>query len=80
VSPTALREFTSTMSSPLLHAPLESAVDVSFWTELARMKLEKLQLSEAPLHLRGFLSASNGGVSSPLQLTADSLDVTTVRQ
>ena len=68
------------MSSPLLHAPLESAVDVSFWVELARMKLEELQLSEASLPLRGFMAPSNGGVSSPLQLTADSLDVATARQ
>ena len=66
--------------SSLLHAPLESSVDVSFWTELARMKLEELQLSEAPLHLWGFLSPSSGGVSAPLQLTADSLDVAKVRQ
>ena len=53
---------------------------MSFWTELARMKLEELQLSEAPLHLWGFLSPSSGGVSAPLQLTADSLDVAKVRQ
>ena len=64
----------------LLHAPLQSAVDVSFWTELARLKLEELKLSEEPLPIDGFLSPSSGvDVAGQLQLTADSFDSSQVR-
>ena len=41
----------------LLFAPLESSVSSSFWTELARLKLDELRLSELPLDVAGAFAA-----------------------
>jgi hypothetical protein len=41
----------------LLFAPLESSVSSSFWTELARLKLDELRLSERPLDVVGASAA-----------------------
>ena len=41
----------------LLFSPLESSVSSSFWTELARLKLDELRLSELPLDIVGASAA-----------------------
>ena len=43
----------------LLFSPLESSVSSSFWTELARLKLDELRLSELPLEVFGASAAHN---------------------
>jgi|MDSW01.3.fsa_nt_gb ubiquitin-like modifier-activating enzyme ATG7 len=49
--------------------PWQSAVDPSFWSELARRKLETVGLSEAPATVDAlYAPASNAVVSSPAQL------------
>ena len=53
--------------------PLSSAVDVSFWTELARLKLDILQLSSAPLPiLASYTAATHARQPSQLLLGASS--------
>ena len=47
--PTEPNSTTTSYPSLLQFQPFSSAVDVSFWTELARLKLDILQLSSAPL-------------------------------
>ena len=60
---------------------IESAVDASFWTALAKRKLEEWQLDESPKAIRGFLGVNaHSGVSSPLLLDASSLDTGGPRQ
>ena len=66
--------------SLLQYAPMESSVDASFWTELARLKLEELGLSTAPRSITGFLSLARSNVASPLQLTSASLAKSEVRR
>ncbi len=63
----------------LQYAPLESSVDASFWTELARLKLEEYKLSEVPRAIYGFLSLARHDVASPLQLNSASLAEAEVR-
>ena len=49
----------------LLFSPLESSVSSSFWTELARLKLDELRLSELPLDIVG-ASAAHAVISALL--------------
>eukprot|EP00879_Flechtneria_rotunda_P028816 GHRR01031044.1.p1 GENE.GHRR01031044.1~~GHRR01031044.1.p1 ORF type:complete len:188 (+),score=59.67 GHRR01031044.1:256-819(+) len=46
------------MASTLKFCPLQSCVDVSFWAELSNRKLEQYQLSETPVDILGWLTAS----------------------
>lgn len=61
-------------SELLRFSPLESCVDVSFWSSLAEAKLATLKLSEEPVPVTGWLRPSaHSGVASPVQLDGSSL-------
>ena len=65
----------------LLFSPLESSVSSSFWTELARLKLDELRLSELPLDIIG-ASAVHADISALLVRRSSALatDVLLVRR
>lgn len=53
----------------LQFVPFESTLDPAFWHELGRRKLEKYQLSDAPVRISGFYTNSNR--QSVARLTLD---------
>ncbi|WIA12692.1 hypothetical protein OEZ85_006333 [Tetradesmus obliquus] len=60
-------------TTTLKFCPLQSSVDVSFWSELGSKKLDEYQLSETPIDIAGYLCASrHAEVSSPLEVRAAS--------
>ena len=68
---------TSTPTSLLQFQPFSSAVDVSFWTELARLKLDVLQLSSAAVPITGaFTSSSHASLPSQFLLGSYAFDPT----
>ena len=61
--------------APLQFQSLSSAVDVSFWAELGRLKLDVLQLSSAPLPLTAaFTTSPHAQLPAQLLLGAYSFD------
>ncbi|KAK9808183.1 hypothetical protein WJX73_006008 [Symbiochloris irregularis] len=65
------------MSTELVLQPLQSSVDIAFWSELASLKLNTLKLSEEAVDLQGSISSGqHAEVATPLQLDMHSLSAT----
>ena len=53
----------------LQFVPFQSTLDAGFWNELSRMKLEKYQLSDAPVDIHGsYTNSSLPGISTSLSI------------
>lgn len=63
------------MSEVLKFEPFTSSVNVSFWYELTRLKLDVLKLSEENVDLHGYYSiASNHTAPARFHLTEESFN------
>lgn len=65
------------MSLPnlLKFEPFISSVNISFWYELAKLKLDKFKLSEEPVKIQGYYAIStNHSVPSRFNFIKESFD------
>lgn len=63
------------MSNLLKFEPFTSSVNISFWYELAELKLDKFKLSEDPIKIKGYYTIStNHSVPSRFSFIKESFD------